>query len=74
MADTNLGVTPQLTFTEDEHASLIAFLNLLNKAKFDLSIRESHDLARNHVKVVNLAKKIENHVMEIKRVIQKVES
>lgn len=74
MEDQNLGVAPQLTFTEEEHASLIAFLNMMNKARFDLSIKDSHDLAKAHIKVVNLAKKIEGHIMEIRRVTRKADT
>lgn len=65
------GVTPQLTFTEQEHSDLVEFLNMMNKAKFELDLREAHKTANLHVKCVNLCKKIEAHIMEVKRVVQK---
>lgn len=68
------GVTPQLTFTEQEHSDLVEFLNLMNEATFECDMRKAHKVATLHIKVVNLAKKIEGHILEIRRVKQKDEA
>lgn len=62
------GVTPQLTFTEQDHADMVEFLNMMNKARFDCNLKEAHKVANTHVKVVNITKKIEAHIMEVKAV------
>jgi len=62
------GTTPQLTFTEQEHKDLIGFLNMMNKGRFDFNLKEAHEAANLHVRVVNLAKKVESHILEIRRV------
>ena len=60
----------EISFTEDEVNKLNGFLNFIaNKAKFDINLKESTELAKSYVFMAQLSKKIEDHIFEVKRVI-----
>jgi len=61
---------PQLTFTEAEHEDMVKFLNFINThgTFTNINLRQSHDIAQLNIKAINVIKKIENHIFEIKRV------
>lgn len=67
-------VAPQLSFTEQEHSDLIEFINLMNEAKFECDLKKAHRAAMLHIKAVNLCRKIESHILEVKRVIKAKDS
>lgn len=62
---------PQLTFTEAEHRSLQTYLGKLDThATFNnMTRKQIHEFARNDIEVVQLIKKVENHIFEFKRKI-----
>ena len=64
---------PQLTFTEEEHRTLVDYLNFVDKnARFkDLSQREIHACNQLYAKTVQVVKKIEAHIFEFKRVVNR---
>ena len=63
----------QISFTEEEHETLIKFLNMIaNHAAFNnMDLKKSHELAQLNIKVINLSRKIEDHIFEIKKVTDK---
>ncbi len=61
---------PQLTFTEEEHKTLVDYLNMIqNKAKFDgMNQKDIYNLGQLYAKTAQLSHKIENHILEFKRI------
>jgi len=61
--------TPQLTFTEEEHKSLVEYLNFIDEhaSYHNVKDRQIQTKAVLNIKVANLAKKIESHIFEFKK-------
>ena len=74
MAKTTEGASapqPQMTFTEAEVAQTAAFVNFIyKKARWDVSTEENQQLTKYLVHMAQLIKKMDSHIMELKRVIQ----
>jgi hypothetical protein len=58
----------QISFTEQELNPVTDFYNAVCKAKFELTLPEAAKLTSNAVAFVNLLKKCERHVFEVKAV------
>ena len=59
----------QLTFTEAEHKSLVDYMNFVTEHATFGSLKEPqiHARAVNNVQAINVVKKIESHIFELKR-------
>jgi len=59
----------QLTFTEEEHRSLVEYMNFVSDyARFsDVDIKKMHQFSVVNVKAINVVKKIEAHIFEFKK-------
>ena len=60
---------PEISFTEDEHKSLVDYLNFVHAyAKFaDMTQGDAYRLGQLYVKTANVSKKIEGYILEFKK-------
>lgn len=64
---------PQLTFTEDEHKCLVDYMNHVSThAKFsDVDAKQMYAISSNMVRAIGVVKKIESHIFEHRKTVQK---